>query len=259
MYRNNDLILSFSDLLKKFGESGDIGFCSFQTVNNYLLPIQQEKLESIIGARFEQLLESGSFISIAVAYRNPIIDFIDKREGSIPDYTLWNDYAQEYNRLNQILNQIAQSLAISYDGIPLTATIGGVIDKVQHVHDYFGMVVSHRVVAELAGVGWRGKNQLIVHNRFSCAIRFSSVIVSIPLEHGKQLESKCGACTACEDACTFIKYRNKLPDYRENCRRYILFLKSKGIEKDVCGKCVKACYRNSLLKNQFQLKDPGHL
>lgn len=255
MYRNNEIIESFSDLLTRYEESGDIGFCSFQAVYNDLLPVQQEKLRSIVGARFDQLYDSGSIISIAVAYQNPIIDFIDKKEGSMPDYKLWNDYALEYHRINQILNQIAQSIAKSYDGIPLTATIGGVIEKVQHVQDYFGMVISHRVIAELAGIGWRGKNQLIIHDRFSCAIRFSSVIVSIPLEHGTRLESKCGACTACEDACTFIRYRNKLPDYRENCRRYILFLKSKGIEKDVCGKCVKACYRNSLLSNQFQLLD----
>ncbi|MHA1576296.1 MAG: hypothetical protein ACTSU3_02935 [Candidatus Thorarchaeota archaeon] len=255
MYRNNEVIQTFSDLLNDLGESGDIGFCSFQTVYNNLLPIQQEKLRSITGTRFGQLCKSGSMVSIAVAYQNPIIDFIDKREGSTPDYNLWNEYAHEYHRINQTLNQIAKSIATDYDGIPLPATIGGVMEKVQHVHDYFGMVVSHRVVAELAGVGWRGKNQLIIHDRFSCAVRFSSVIVSIPLEHGTQLESKCGECTACEDVCSFIKYRSKLPDYRENCRRYILFLKSKGLEKDVCGKCVKACYRSSMLSRQFQLKD----
>jgi epoxyqueuosine reductase QueG len=115
------------------------------------------------------------------------------------------------------------------------------------------MVISHRVVAENAGRGWRGKNQLIIHDKYSCAIRFTSVIVSFPLIWSKKAESKCGTCTACEDVCGFIKYREVLPDYRENCRRYILFLKSKGIKKDICGKCIKACYQSSIFQDIFAL------
>ncbi|MBE0526667.1 MAG: hypothetical protein IH631_06965, partial [Candidatus Thorarchaeota archaeon] len=107
--------------------------------------------------------------------------------------------------------------------------------------------------AENSGIGWRGKNQLIIHEKFSCAIRFASIITAMPLEHGEKKELMCCDCTACEDACGFIKHRDILPDYRENCHRYIQFLKSKGIEKDICGKCIKACYRSSIFKDHFSL------
>ncbi|MHA2236301.1 MAG: hypothetical protein ACXABH_13295, partial [Candidatus Thorarchaeota archaeon] len=163
------------------------------------------------------------------------------------------EYAKEYNRINQVLNRMARSMASRFQGIPLKATIGGEIGYINHVRDYFPMVISHRAIAETTGIGWRGNNQLVIHEKFSCAIRFSSVLVNLPLIHGERMESKCGECIACEDVCGFIRHRDKLPDYRENCRKYILFLKSKGIEKDICGKCIKACYRQSRFSDQFSL------
>ncbi len=243
----------FHQLLKSSGEEGDIGFTSFKTIFDDLMPIQQEKLRAITGDQFNSLLHEGSMISIGIAYRDPIMSYIDSQcEGEI-DYYLWNKYALEYNRLNQILNQMSKKIAERFDGIPLTATIGGVDDKVNHVKDYFGMVISHRVVAENAGIGWRGKNQLIIHDKYSCAIRFTTIIVPFPLSWSKKAESRCSECSACEDVCGFIKYRDLLPDYRENCRRYILFLKSKGIKKDICGKCIKACYQSSIFQDIFSL------
>lgn len=243
----------FKQLLDEFGEEGDIGFTSFKTVFDALMPIQQKKLRAITGAKFEELLRSGSMISIGVAYRNSVMNYIDSEaEGKI-DYHLWNEYALEYDRLNKMLNHMSKDIANHFGGIPLKATIGGMIGKIKHVTEYFDMVISHRVVAEHAGMGWRGKNQLTLHENFSCAIRFATIIFPYVLSWSNKSESKCGSCTACEDACTFIKHRDILPDYRENCRRYMLFLKSKGITKDICGKCIKACYQSSIFRDVFSL------
>ncbi|MFW9788233.1 MAG: hypothetical protein ACFFE2_08615 [Candidatus Thorarchaeota archaeon] len=243
----------YFQLLNSSGEEGDIGFTRFRTVYEELMPIQQEKLQEIAGRRFESLMKEGSMISICVSYRNPVMSYINSELKGRVDYDLWNKYALEYDRINQLLNQLSQDIATKFDGIPLTATIGGIINKINHVEDYFGMVISHRVVAENSGIGWRGKNQLVIHDRFSCAIRFATVIAPFLLDCGEKQESKCGTCSACEDVCTFIKNREKLPDYRENCRKYIIHLQSKGIVKDICGKCVKACYQSSTFKDVFSL------
>ncbi len=243
----------FLQLLNSRGEQGDIGFCSFKRVFEELMPVQQEKLRELTGNQLDSLMLEGSIICIGIAYHESIMDYIDSRHMGVPDYILWNRYAREYDRLNKILNRISKDIANRFNGIPLTATIGGMIDKVNHVTDYFGMVISHRVVVENSGIGWRGKNQLIIHEKFSCAIRFASIIIPHRLIWGEKYASKCGSCNACEEVCSFIKNRNKLPDYRENCRRYIVFLKSKGIEKDVCGKCVKACRQDSIYRSKFSL------
>jgi epoxyqueuosine reductase len=243
----------YFELLESLHEMGDIGFTRFKIVFDSLMSIQQEKLKEITGLQFESLLDEGSMISIGIAYHDPFIDFIDSTQNGVTDYSLWNQYAMEYHRLNQTLNRISKDIAVKYRGIPLKATIGGEVGEVSHVSDYFGMVISHRVVAENAGIGWRGKNQLTIHEEFSCALRFASIIVPYPLDWGHQIESKCGNCIACEEVCGFIRNRDMLPDFRENCRRYILFLKSKGIEKDICGKCIKACYRSSRFSEVFSL------
>ena len=251
--KSQDIKKFFHNYLESIGETGDIGFAKFERIYDALIPVQQEKLRLITGRRFEMLLDSGSFISIGISYRDPVIDFIDSKDKQEVDYQRWNRYALEYHRLNQILNRVSRLIATRFDGIALSATIGGVIEKVNHVSDYFGMVISHRVVAEKSGIGWRGKNQLTIHDKFSCAIRFASIIVPFSLTWGEESESRCGTCIACEEACSFIRNRDILPDFRENCRRYILFLKSQGIEKDICGKCIKACYQNSNFHNIFSL------
>ncbi|TFG04201.1 epoxyqueuosine reductase [Candidatus Thorarchaeota archaeon] len=243
----------FHQLLQEEHERGVIGVASFTAVHDELMDAQKTKLREIVGSGFDSLYDSGSIISIAVAYRDPVIDYIDEEKNHSPDYPLWDRYAQEYDRLNQLLNRLAERIASRFDGIALEATMGGVIEDIEHVHEYFPMVISHRVVAEHAGIGWRGKNQLLIHERFSCAIRFASIITGVPLVHGTKMESRCGECTACEDVCGFIRHRDALPDYRENCRRYMLFLQSKGIKEDVCGKCIKACYRNSRFRDEFCL------
>ena len=243
----------FFQRLRDIGEEGDIGFTSFRIVYEELMPIQQAKLRGLVGDRLELLMDEGSMVCLGVAFRDPVMEFIDSRTDAGVDYGLWNRYALEYHRLNQVLNELASDIASKFDGIPLKATIGGLVDQVEHVREYFGMVISHRVVAEQSGIGWRGKNQLMIHKRFSCAIRFATVIVPYLLEWNERSEPSCGSCTACEEVCTFIKNRERLPDYRENCRRYILFLKSKGIEKDICGKCIKACYQSSIFRDKFSL------
>ncbi len=251
--RSEEIKRYFHQLLKTYREEGDLGFARFKTVFDELMPIQQEKLRTITESQFDSLLDDGSMISIGVTYRDPVLGYIHSKNAEEIDYQLWNEYAMEYHRLNQILNQMSKDIAVRFDGIPLAATIGGVISKIGHVKDYFGMVISHRVVAENAGIGWRGKNQLTIHDKYSCGIRFASIIVPYPLIWSKRTESKCGECTACEEVCGFIRNRDILPDYRENCRRYILFLKSKGIEKDICGKCIKACYQSSIFRDVFSL------
>lgn len=253
MKRTQEIKAFFNQLLVSQGEEGDIGFTSFRSVFDELMPVQQQRLRTIVGSQLDILLNEGSMISIGIAYRDPIMDCIDSKIDEQPDYELWNEYAWEYHRLNQLLNQMSKNIAEKFNGISLKATIGGMANRVSHVKDYFGMVISHRVVAENSGIGWRGKNQLMIHETYSCAIRFASIIVPYPLEWGQKSESKCGSCSACEEVCIFIKNRDILPDYRENCRKYIGFLGSKGIEKDVCGKCIKACYKNSTLREVFSL------
>ncbi|MHA2004884.1 MAG: hypothetical protein ACW975_11710 [Candidatus Thorarchaeota archaeon] len=242
------------DYLESISCRGVVGYASFNDVYDELMPIQQERLESIAVDKFKDLMDSGSIISFGIAYQDAAIDAINNSTDDATDYELWNFYSREYIRLNLLLDQTAQAVADRFEGIPITATLHGLTDKVKHVTDYYGLTISHRVVAELAGLGWRGKNGLLINKKFSCAIRFASVLTTIPLDAIGKMEPLCGTCHACEDVCTFIKNRDKLPNYRENCRKFLVHLQSEGLTHEVCGKCIQACYRFSIFNKQFNLE-----
>ncbi|MBO3803113.1 MAG: hypothetical protein JTT11_04450, partial [Candidatus Brockarchaeota archaeon] len=92
------------------------------------------------------------------------------------DKARWNEYAREYEEINGQLDSIARNVAETFGGVPVPATLGGLVGKVAKVEDYYPLTISHRVVAEHAGLGWRGKNGLVVNERYGCALRFASII-----------------------------------------------------------------------------------
>jgi epoxyqueuosine reductase QueG len=232
------------------GYNGIVGVAGFRAVYDELMPIQKSTLEGICSGDFQGLLKDGSMICIGLAYPEHAIDCIDVRmENGAVDKHAWNIYAREYHKLNSLLNDFSRDVADRFEGIAIPATVERV--AVKNVEDYYGMTVSHRVVAENAGLGWRGKNELVVNDRFSCALRFASVVTSLPLTQGRKTESLCGGCEACLEACSFLKNKNRLENYRESCREYIVRL---GLESEVCGKCIKACYRRNTFSNRFKLE-----
>lgn len=239
----------FEDESSRHELKGVMGVAAFDSVYNELLLVQQTALEELCGGDFVKFMEDGSLISIAYAFPEYAINAIGLREGDGFDKEAWNIYAHEYHRLNDALDRTAARLVEEAGGIAIPATVG-VAGEVDHVEDFYGLAVSHRVVAEQAGIGWRGKNELIVNLQYSCAIRLASVVTLLPLEPTAQSQGSCSSCRACMDACSFLRLKERLDNYREQCRRYIVYLE---LDADVCGKCVKACYRDSIYSNQFSL------
>jgi epoxyqueuosine reductase QueG len=240
----------FSGELAKRGYDGVLGVAEFNKVYDELMPVQRARLEDVCGEHFKDLCKHGSMICIGIAYPERAIDCIDVRsDNGTVDKDAWNVYAREYNKLNRTLNDISKNIADLFSGIFIPATVEGI--SVKNVEDYYEMTVSHKVIAENAGLGWRGKNELIVNDRFSCALRFASVITDVPLTRGRRVRASCEECEACLKACSFLRNKDKLENYRESCRRYIVQL---GLEANVCGKCIKACYRRSVLNKRLKLR-----
>lgn len=239
----------FREELAKVGYDGVIGATALKKVYDGLNPVQKSRLKDLCGEHFQNLRKNGSIICVGIAYQKHAIDCIDVTlSDGTADKDAWNVYAREYHNLNRFLNDISKSLADVFDGIFIPATVERI--AVKTVEEYYEKTVSHRVVAEYAGLGWRGKNELIVNERFSCALRFASVIVNLPLTHGRKVKFSCGECEACLKACSILRNKDKLENYRESCRKYIIQL---GLEAEVCGKCIKACYRHGALSNRFKL------
>jgi len=227
-----------------------MGVASFKTVYNALMSTQKNTLRDISGDAFEELMHDGSIIGIAYAYPQYAIDAIAPGSEGKWNKERWNIYSRTYARLNTALNQTSSTLAGVVDGIAIPATIEGIASKVDTVEEYYASRVSHRVAAELSGVGWRGRHELIIHPLYGPAIRLASVLTTQPITRTPPLNQSCEGCHACEDACKFLKYKDKLKNYREQCRRYLNYL---GLEDEVCGKCIKACVKEGKHAASFNL------
>ena len=62
-------------------------------------------------------------------------------------------------------------------------------------------IFSHKLAAHLAGLGWIGKNCLLITPEFGPRVRLASILTNCPLEAGQRIDDRCGDCQECVDAC----------------------------------------------------------
>lgn len=236
----------FTETSKKFNLRGILGITRYKPVYDGLLAVQKEHIKEITEGHHNEFMVNGFIVSIAYVYPDGVIENIGlSREGAF-DKAAWNIYTGWYKALNKALNETSRIIAKTINGIHLQATFEGMPKNVKSVKEYFPDRVSHRVHAEQSGIGWRGRNSLIVNPVYSCMIRLAGVITLTPLYVSKKIDNDCGSCISCLEVCAFLKHQEKLADYREQCLAYINWL---GLDDEVCGKCIKACVHSSRMNN----------
>jgi epoxyqueuosine reductase len=100
-------------------------------------------------------------------------------EGRLPRYTWWNAYAA----LREKLDTLGRRLGGSYRVL---------VDANQHV-DREGAVRS--------GVGFYGKNTLVITRKHGSWVVLGALITEVEIESTPRLNLDCGACTLCIEAC----------------------------------------------------------
>jgi epoxyqueuosine reductase len=242
----------FQKLCDIHKRKGIIGFSSFKKVK--LLPVQKNYLERKLSS-FD-LSKPVTAISLGVFYTPDEVESIpDRWVGKGSKEIDWNIYARACGELNRILNSITKSIAIIFGGISEQATLEGYTNKINYVEEYFDLCVSHRVFAESAGLGWRGKSGLIVTPEQGSALRLSTIFVPNEIKSEKKNHKDCGDCRACLMICPFLKELAcqvrgpvKHVDYRQNC---LMRLKNVGLENEVCGICLRVCWEQ--VKNKHRV------
>jgi epoxyqueuosine reductase len=150
-------------------------------------------------------------------------------------------YLHHYRQVNSNLDKIAYLLSREierkgFKSLPFGAS--QVVDwRNQKAH------VSHKHVAEMAGLGWIGRNNLLVHPSFGAHVRYNTVLTDMPLETGTPLGSGCGGCEACVAACPAGAIKEDASQFDHmGCYNMITQLKNKrNIGHHICGICVEAC------------------
>lgn len=111
---------------------------------------------------------------------------------------------------------------------------------------------SFKYAATRAGIGWIGRNDVVITQRYGPRVRLSAVLVEATLSSGDPVtESSCpDDCFLCVEACpckalygirwNASKQRSELIDYHR-CNRMRSALIPKLGRKDACGRCLTAC------------------
>ncbi|MFH0876869.1 MAG: hypothetical protein V1863_01415 [Candidatus Omnitrophota bacterium] len=151
-------------------------------------------------------------------------------------------YFHHYKTANMFLDQLAFAVAQwierrGFFALPIPAS--QIIDwQQQKAH------LSHKKIGYLAGLGWVGRNNLLVSKKFGAQFRMMTVLTDMPLATDKPLEANCGTCRACVCACP----AGAIQEAPEDFKHLICFEKLKSFQQQqivgqyVCGVCVKACF-----------------
>ena len=111
---------------------------------------------------------------------------------------------------------------------------------------------SFKTAAAHAGIGWFGKNDVIITKRYGPRVRLSAILIDEVFEYGRAFtKSECpDTCTKCIDICpckalknqlwTLYMDRSELIDYHKCNRMRSAFIKKLG-RKNACGLCLAVC------------------
>ena len=109
-------------------------------------------------------------------------------------------YADEYARINELINRIAGRLATEIRGhgfqaLALAASMRS--DPVNIKGDF-----PHKTAATRAGLGWIGRHCQLITRKFGSWIRLGTVFTDMKLPGSLPIDrSYCGTCTKCVEAC----------------------------------------------------------
>ena len=122
--------------------------------------------------------------------------------------------------------------------------------------------VLDRKWAQLSGLGWIGKNSLLINKKYGSYFFIGELIIDVELEYDTPIKDACGTCTKCIDACpTQAIVQEKIID-ANRCISY-LTIENKGeintkFKQDFsnqifgCDICQDVCPWNSKLEASLE-------
>lgn len=150
-------------------------------------------------------------------------------------------YFHHYQRVNILLDMVGLVVSstiqdLGYQALPIPAS--QIVDwKNQRAH------LSHKHVAKAAGLGWIGRNNLLVNETFGSHLRLVTILTDLPLRVNSPLSKDCGSCRDCLSVCPVGAIKELQEDFDHiRCYEQLrVFAKTLHFSHNICGICVKAC------------------
>ena len=159
-------------------------------------------------------------------------------------------YFHNYRTANAVLDRctfliVSMLMEGGYRGMAVPAS--QTVDR-----DSIRGLVSHKMAAAEAGLGYIGKSALFISSRFGPAVRLATVLTDYPAaeQKSKRMPADCGGCTICQKACPAgaISGKGYVPGMaREDffdaalCSSYMKKAFQQVGRGAVCGICMAVC------------------
>jgi epoxyqueuosine reductase QueG len=170
-------------------------------------------------------------VSVGIRLQKSVLNTLIDRPNQI--------YKTHYRQVNAALDQLTHDLARyiqnkGFNALPVAASF--ILDwQKQNAH------VSHKHAALAAGMGFLGRNNLLVHPQYGAAVRLSSVFTDMPLSVDQPIPNDCGECLACMAACPADAIDLDHFDFDKCYAQIKEFSHHNNYNLLICGLCVKAC------------------
>ena len=190
------------------------------------------------------LKRAKSIISVAQCYLiEEAEDTQDKEQlyGKIAKYNVGNFYYDVKLKLKIIIDFINQKTDYKY--------------KSKNKSCYISL--TEKPIARRAGVGWYGKNGIIVTKRFGSWVVLGEIITELELDTDEPLQRDCGDCTICIDSCPTKAIVSPYVIDRTKCLQFIserpmnvpLAFREKWKDRLYgCTTCQEVCPQNHKVK-----------
>jgi len=152
-------------------------------------------------------------------------------------------YLHHYRQLNYILDRIAYSTALLLERLGERAVAAPASQYVS-LHPQPRGILSHRVLAYYAGLGFIGRSRLLVHREFGPRARLVSILTTADIKPNRELQRfDCADCRDCIAACPAGAIGESPSDYDiDRCFAKLQeFRKVQFVGQHICGICIKVC------------------
>ena len=191
------------------------------------------QLKKEIALSEQAVKKMSAAISLGVALSAGILEEISQSPTRL--------YFHHYKAANTFLDQVAFKVGHyiqkqGYRSIAIPASV--IVDWVtQKAH------LSHKHSARLAGLGWIGRNNLLVNKKLGSQFRLATILTDMPLTFDKPTKERCGSCRACVQVCPAgaIQEDPQAFDHQKCFEKLKEFQKQRLVDQYICGVCVNAC------------------
>jgi len=211
-------------ILKKFAQKEGIGLFGVADIRDVKKEFQG------LGAAVKGL---ESAVSLGVRLSAAILNGLTNAPNRL--------YFHHYRTVNAYLDQRALKVSNfiqekGFNALPVPASI--ILDwENQKAH------LSHKKLGVLAGLGWIGRNNLLVNEKIGSQFRLATVLTDMPLKTDKPVKKDCGNCRLCVNVCPAQAIKDDPADFDHiRCFEKLKeFQSQKLVDQYICGVCANIC------------------